>query len=242
MLRNAALVVSLLVASVSFAEVFFVDLDDLPVEDFVELRDGPFQASFLVGPPCEELPPGIWGPPCIMVYGSQFGESDEGGVGRWSLGRAIPIDMTFNSGGVIAGFQLLNPEADPNQFRWESLGDWSHDPNRPTGYLATASTNAAGETFYGWVKLTYNSNPRVGEASLILHSFAYSTVPCRPIRAGDRGCDCVDVDGDCDTDLTDLALILSNFGGTTTTGDANLDGRVDLDDLAEALAAFGCRS
>jgi hypothetical protein len=52
-----------------------------------------------------------------------------------------------------------------------------------------------------------------------------------------------DLDGDADTDLSDLAQMLANYGVTSgaayADGDLNGDGDVDLSDLAELLAAYG---
>lgn len=59
------------------------------------------------------------------------------------------------------------------------------------------------------------------------------------------GCDAADVAGyDCRVDLADLATVLANFGrvggpADLVPGDADLDRDVDLDDLAEVLAAIG---
>lgn len=50
-----------------------------------------------------------------------------------------------------------------------------------------------------------------------------------------------DVDGDGDSDLQDLALLLSNYGGAGPQGDLNHDGVVDLQDLSDLLANFGDR-
>ena len=49
-----------------------------------------------------------------------------------------------------------------------------------------------------------------------------------------------DVDGDGDVDLTDLAILLSNFetGTLTSEGDVDRDGDVDLTDLAILLSVF----
>lgn len=48
-----------------------------------------------------------------------------------------------------------------------------------------------------------------------------------------------DTDGDCDTDLTDLGILLGNFGGTGA-GDVDGNGMVDLTDLGILLGDFGC--
>jgi hypothetical protein len=52
-----------------------------------------------------------------------------------------------------------------------------------------------------------------------------------------------DLDGDCDVDLTDLSILLSNYGttggATYADGDLDSDGDVDLADLALLLASYG---
>ena len=51
-----------------------------------------------------------------------------------------------------------------------------------------------------------------------------------------------DADSDLDVDLSDLAIVLANFGRAPAApeeGDLNGDGKVDLQDLAIVLAAFG---
>jgi len=47
-----------------------------------------------------------------------------------------------------------------------------------------------------------------------------------------------DLDGDCDVDLADLAILLSSFG-TNAGGDIDGDGDTDLADLAIILSNFG---
>ncbi|MFN0136076.1 MAG: FG-GAP repeat protein, partial [Phycisphaerae bacterium] len=48
-----------------------------------------------------------------------------------------------------------------------------------------------------------------------------------------------DVDGDCDVDLGDLALLLTRFGTAAAIGDLDGNGFVDLTDLAMLLTNFG---
>lgn len=48
-----------------------------------------------------------------------------------------------------------------------------------------------------------------------------------------------DVDGNGSVTLTDLSILLSNFGNQTSRGDANGDGRVTIADLSIVLANFG---
>ncbi|RMF84233.1 MAG: hypothetical protein D6744_03410 [Planctomycetota bacterium] len=59
-------------------------------------------------------------------------------------------------------------------------------------------------------------------------------------RADGGGYPPADLNGDCVVDLTDLALLLNNFGasGAGEIGDVNEDGAVDLTDLAQLLATF----
>ena len=58
------------------------------------------------------------------------------------------------------------------------------------------------------------------------------------------GVDCPgDLDGNGQVDLTDLSIMLQNFGTSTGAnpedGDLNGDGDVDLEDLAQLLSLFG---
>lgn len=59
------------------------------------------------------------------------------------------------------------------------------------------------------------------------------------------GCDAVDFDGDCRVTIEDLSTLLAHFGGAGLDpfGDTDRDHDVDLQDLTNALAAFGsdCR-
>lgn len=71
---------------------------------------------------------------------------------------------------------------------------------------------------------------RVAASSADLQ-FTISPIPCTG-----------DVDGDGDTDLTDLASLLTNFGCSNAPCEGDLDesGTTDLSDLAILLGNFGC--
>ena len=69
-------------------------------------------------------------------------------------------------------------------------------------------------------------------ALLSLWLFAFST----PLFALDG-----DVNHDGKVDLTDLSLVRTHFGQTTSEGDANGDGKVDLTDLNLVRSNFGAQ-
>lgn len=75
---------------------------------------------------------------------------------------------------------------------------------------------------------------RDGDFAFAWVDFANPMSPNAPECTGD-------VDGDGDVDLSDLALLLANFGTPSgaTVGDVDGDGDVDLSDLAVLLANFG---
>jgi hypothetical protein len=75
----------------------------------------------------------------------------------------------------------------------------------------------------------------VGE--FLSHDHAFAIYHSEP---NPGGCICPgDVDGDCDTDLDDLIVLLSAFG-VSGAGDTDGDGDTDLDDLITVLSDFGC--
>jgi len=64
------------------------------------------------------------------------------------------------------------------------------------------------------------------------------------VDCADPACDYADVAGnDCAVTLDDLAAVLANFGreGPLLSGDADLNDRVDVDDLTHVLVTFGMR-
>ena len=77
---------------------------------------------------------------------------------------------------------------------------------------------------------------------------AYPVVPVTVVAGGgcpSSGCESVDLNGDCQVNLTDLATMLANFGlgpvppVPASGGDTDGDGDVDLTDLSRLLARFG---
>ena len=85
---------------------------------------------------------------------------------------------------------------------------------------------------------------------IVAYTEAYSAGPWRQYAECTAAFDATmtisppgDLDGDCDVDLTDLAVLLANFGesggAAYADGDVDLDGDIDLTDLAILLAGFG---
>ena len=101
--RGLSVLVALaLLCQTTSAEIVFVDLDDLPVEDGLVLSNGPFVAEFL-HIPCGELPPGIWGPPCIAASCGLFG-SDSGNADRLTAGEIIGEGLNYVDQTQLIGY------------------------------------------------------------------------------------------------------------------------------------------
>ncbi len=226
-------------------EIVFVDLDDLPIDAQVVLSSPPFSAAFLPGPPCEDVPPGTWGPPCIAIYDGLFASMDNSAV-RLEAGATIGTGRTYATDVVLAGFELLNPSADPNDWQWRPIAnDWYDPSGAPVrGYLGWSGVSDDGAVHYGWVDVTVTYDLVAEEFTAVLHGLAYETTPGRPIAAGDIGDFCFgDLDGDRRIGLGDLSFLLANYGVTSGMGyyDGNLDadGDVDLGDLSRLLSVYG---
>jgi hypothetical protein len=101
-----------------------------------------------------------------------------------------------------------------------------------------ASTLAVTELFAGCIDEVeiFRGPPTAAEIAAIFA--AGSAGKCKP------PCVCPgDVNGDCIVNLTDVGILLSNFGtpsgATLADGDLDADGDVDLNDLGIMLAFFG---
>ncbi len=109
---------------------------------------------------------------------------------------------------------------------------------------------AGPETAGGWIEHDFRVADFVTPTSqvrlrFIASDFAPGSIveaAIDDLRAYEFVCSCpTDVNGDGQTDLQDLSLLLGNFGssGANLPGDINDDGVVDLVDLSALLAAFG---
>ncbi len=89
-----------------------------------------------------------------------------------------------------------------------------------------------GVDHHGWLDVTYT------RASTTLHRMGYESTASTAIETPGP---CPDATGDGQVDLSDLAVLLSQFGsgGAGLASDFNEDGTVDLSDLALLLALFG---
>jgi|GEM_PF-2873239 len=167
---------------------------------------------------------------------------------------ALEFDSYWMAASVVeSGGSGLNPEqlywpvrnaAELSALWWDlddtDAGDFSiarFTVSVPPGgeiHPAVVPAGSGGEnpllgTVTGWVTNT-SLNPGCTEV-------AFDIIDC--------GCE-GDVDGDCDTDLADLATLLSAYGRTpgdplyVSFADFDNDGDVDLSDLAHLLADYNC--
>ncbi|MFN0135269.1 MAG: FG-GAP-like repeat-containing protein [Phycisphaerae bacterium] len=102
----------------------------------------------------------------------------------------------------------------------DQMPSWTYDSPTVGTAIAFGDINLD-----GWLDLVVGNS---GEPSVKL--FLAVPPPC-----------VTDLNGDRQTDLVDLALLLSNFGltGENLVGDLNGNGEVELSDLATLLAVFG---
>ena len=95
-----------------------------------------------------------------------------------------------------------------------------------------------------WVYANYLGTDQTGllpgTANTGVDSIRYMDIGAYEFQGTTVNCP-ADTDGDGDVDLSDLALLLSEFGqnGAALSGDADGDGDVDLTDLAIVLGDFG---
>lgn len=116
-------------------------------------------------------------------------------------------------------------------------GFWRlEDGAAKSGYVGMRFSDNDGEDYrYGWAQVTLNA-----DFSMTLHQFAYNPELNQPILAGQASD--ADFDDDLDVDGNDFLIWqqgLSASPATHATGDANLDGVVDADDLEVFTGSFG---
>lgn len=180
----------------------------------------------------------------------------DNGNGTWTYDYAVFNLTSDRSGGsfevpIPAGTTVTNIGFhDVNYHSGEAYDntDWVVDPvgstirwHSPQTFAQNANSNALrwGTMYNFW--FTANRPPAAGNATLGLfkpHTPDSVAVPCEvpsvPALPGD-------LDHDGDVDLSDLSLLLADFGCTSVpcAGDINGDGVTDLGDLAVLLANFG---
>jgi hypothetical protein len=121
----------------------------------------------------------------------------------------------------------------------------AQDPNEPNMTICTGpiDPNIDGAPGLSYADILtggfgYNLNWYSCVDGACTQTFNLSAVIPLSMHVDGGGCT-GDVDGDGDTDLDDLLLVLGNFGGGAA-GDADGDGDTDLDDLLLVLGNFGC--
>ena len=183
---SMALLVVLLSASVTRAEIIHVNLGDMhldPTRGTTTITNGPFISEFL-HIPCGDLPPGIWGPPCIVANCGLFGSVDTSPL-RLTAGDPIDPSLTYRDESFLVDYIVSGNER--QGFRFEIVeNDWLDSGGDPVrGYLAFGgSAEDANATHYGWIDLTVDYDPLINLAHVVLHGYAYESEPNVPIRAG----------------------------------------------------------
>lgn len=232
------------------AEIVFVDLHDLPVEGEITLINGPFMAQI-----SDQFCQWVWDnvgilfPGCYIANCGLFGDNDEDSFAdRLAVGDPIGSNGRYFETTTIAGFDVVDDRCadDPNTCVFRPLtNDWFDRSGAPVrGYMAWGGSSAAGDPHYGWIELTVEYDAALEDFDVILHGYAYEDQPGTWITAGDRGQSCTgDLDGDGQVGLSDLAIMLANYGTAAGAdpedGDLDGDGDVDLTDLSELLGLFG---
>lgn len=146
-----------------------------------------------------------------------------GQTNHWKYVDGVSIGSQALSGGIgFDGlFALYSPtDTDPDPY----VG--FHLFTEPLGYYVSEA----------YVNSVYYTDRALSEAEIA----AFGAPDADGIAGGAPPC-IGDLNGDNAVNLTDLAVLLANFGGagTLAQGDITGDGQVDLTDLAQLLANFG---
>jgi len=242
--RLTGVMVAAAIASAGKAEIVFVDLNDLQLQGALTLSNGLFMAQFSDDVCQWAADHGIFPYFCVLANCGFFGADESGSAERLTAGDLIDAARAYLPQTVLAGFEQSDPsctlrcEGEPIQ------NEWFNPTGFPVrGYLAWGGTDAASDPHYGWIELTVEYDPAAGNSHVTLHGYAYETEANRPLTAGQTSAPCLgDLDGDGIVTLTDLSILLANYGLTGAgpeDGDLNSDSVVDLVDLSLILALFG---
>lgn len=168
------------------------------------------------------------------------------------------LDLDTGGNGVQNYPEILTAERQGADIRFTGVLHSEASQNYTIEFFASSACDASGfgqgEVFLGGTDVTTDAS---GDAAFDVLVGAgvpagwitTATATHEPVGATSEFSACVavtgeglgDLDGDGDVDLTDLAMLLADFGCQTNTcvGDADGDGDTDLNDLALLLANFG---
>lgn len=163
------------------------------------------------------------------------------GIGWTALGDTS-VELTEPGSIAVGGLEVVNYDRGPQLF---AIGQARE--------IGDITVNGVGvwdgqswESFAGGVTLTpYDSVYTIqryddADGPAVYLSGVFSNVgPVAASRLVRFGCRCPDLNGDAIIDLSDLAVVLADFGGTASASDPDNDGDMDLHDLAVLLAYFG---
>ncbi|MCC6361288.1 MAG: DNRLRE domain-containing protein [Phycisphaerales bacterium] len=101
---------------------------------------------------------------------------------------------------------------------------WRAEPNQNFGWIVVGDETAAGTA----KRFASRENPDVDLRPKLTIEYEVIPLPCLG-----------DLDGNNTVDITDLAILLSSFGGGAGPADLDSDGDVDITDLSTLLSRFG---
>lgn len=101
---------------------------------------------------------------------------------------------------------------------------WRAEPSQNFGWIVVGDETATGTA----KRFASRENPDVDLRPRLTIEYEVMPLPCLG-----------DLDGNNVVDITDLAILLSSFGGGAGPADLDSDGDVDITDLSTLLSRFG---
>lgn len=173
-----------------------------------------------------------------VAFWAQLDDGTDGVYVANAAGVAPIVETT----GPFAGFSIANVginDAGVVAFAgtlesWDHGVFTGHDPNTNAVIVSGDTLLGSVVTSIEFMQFGLNEHSQVA-FSYSLDDGRFGLALATPVGAALLG----DVDGDCDVDLTDLAILLSDFDCTSAcVGDVDGDDDTDLTDLAQLLAHF----